>query len=45
MIRAPLLGTYPTVLNLAMVAGVTLFGTYIAYKMLIKYRARIVYWL
>lgn len=45
LIRAPLLGTVPTALNLSMVAAVSLFGGFVAYKMLVKYRSRIVYWL
>jgi ABC-type polysaccharide/polyol phosphate export permease len=45
LIRAPLLGSFPTLLNLSMVAAVSLFGGLVAYKMLIKYRSRIVYWL
>lgn len=45
LIRAPLLGTLPTPLNLCMVTFVSLLGGFIAYKMLVKYRSRIVYWL
>lgn len=45
LIRAPLLGTFPTLLNLSMVAAISLFGGFVAYKMLVKYRSRIVYWL
>ncbi|HEU5280669.1 MAG TPA: ABC transporter permease [Gammaproteobacteria bacterium] len=45
LIRAPLLGAFPTLLNLSMVTAFSLFGGFVAYKMLVKYRSRIVYWL
>lgn len=45
LIRAPLLGTYPNLLTISMALGASLFGGFIAFKMLVKYRQRIVYWL
>lgn len=45
LIRAPLLGTYPSALNFGMVAFMSVLGGMMAFKMLVKYRARIVYWL
>ncbi|MBA3660189.1 MAG: ABC transporter permease [Gammaproteobacteria bacterium] len=45
LIRAPLLGTVPTLNNMIMVACVTTLGVTLSLWMFIRYRARIVYWL
>lgn len=45
LIRAPLIGTLPTLQNLSMVAAVTLIGILLCYKIFTPYRSRIVYWL
>lgn len=45
LIRAPLLGTHPGLKSVSMVALVSVIGGVMAYKMLVKFRARIVYWL
>ncbi|HEX4045471.1 MAG TPA: ABC transporter permease [Gammaproteobacteria bacterium] len=45
LLRAPLLGSAPTLKNWTMVAAVTGLGFLINYKLFTRYRARIVYWL
>jgi lipopolysaccharide transport system permease protein len=45
LIRAPLLGTAPTLQNLVIVALMTGLGLMVCLKMFARYRARIVYWL
>lgn len=45
LVRAPLLGTVPTLKNLLMVAVVSLIGILISSVLFTRYRARIVYWL
>jgi lipopolysaccharide transport system permease protein len=45
LIRAPLLGTTPTLLNLFVTLLVTLVGVVICATMFTKYRSRIIYWL
>ncbi len=45
LIRAPLLGTPPTLTTFAIVMLITLLGLLLCLKMFSQYRARIVYWL
>ena len=45
LVRAPLLGKVPTLLNIGVVGVITLLGGFVAYGMLVKFRARIIYWL
>lgn len=45
LIRAPLIGQAPTLLNVGMVLGVTALGCLLASQLFIKYRARLIYWL
>lgn len=45
LLRAPMIGTMPTMQEMLMVAGFTILGIVISYKMFARYRARIVYWL
>jgi lipopolysaccharide transport system permease protein len=45
LIRAPLLGNTPTLLNLGVTLLVTFIGAFICMSMFAKYRARIIYWL
>jgi len=45
LIREPLLGRAPTLHNIVVVAIMTLIGGWVSFKMLTRYRARIVYWL
>lgn len=45
LIRAPLIGSAPTLLNVAIAIGVTLIGSLICFTLFAKYRARIIYWL
>ena len=45
LIRAPLLGSMPSFKNMMMVIAVTGAGVLLSLKLLISYRARIVYWL
>ncbi len=45
MLRAPLLGQAPTLLNLMIVLGVMLVGAVASLCLLARYRARIIYWL
>lgn len=45
LIRAPLLGKYPTLLNLGVTLLVTVLGALLCMSMFTKYRARIIYWL
>lgn len=45
IIRAPLLGTPPTLLNLAIILFITLLGTLICIRLFVPYRSRIIYWL
>lgn len=45
LVRAPLLGTVPTLKNIGMVALVSLIGIVISSILFTRYRARIVYWL
>jgi ABC-type polysaccharide/polyol phosphate export permease len=45
LIREPLLGRTPTLHNWIVVIIMTLLGGWISFKMLTRYRARIVYWL
>ncbi len=44
LVRAPLLGTYPTMLNISVCAGITVIGLLLSFKMFVPYRSRIVYW-
>lgn len=45
LLRAPLLGQLPSTYNLLMVFCVTFLGILILYKLFIRYRSRIIYWL
>lgn len=45
IIRAPLLGKAPTLFNLGVTLTTTVIGACICYKLLVRYRARIIYWL
>lgn len=45
LIRAPLIGALPSLLNISMVLTVSLVGLLAATHIFIKYRARIIYWL
>lgn len=45
LIRAPLLGTAPTISNLIMVAVISILGILISLRFFFRYRSRIVYWL
>lgn len=45
LVREPLLGRAPTLHNIAMVTLVSIFGAWLSFRMLARYRARIVYWL
>lgn len=45
LIRAPLLGSVPTLNNYLFTAGMTLTGIVIAWVLFVKRRARIVYWI
>lgn len=45
MVRAPLLGTAPTLFNIVYTCIATFIGGLICVKLLAKYRARIIYWL
>ncbi len=45
LIRAPLLGGMPSLKNMLMVTFVTALGLVVSMKLLISYRARIVYWI
>jgi ABC-type polysaccharide/polyol phosphate export permease len=45
MIRAPILGTAPNLLNLAIVLGGTIIGALLSARIFVPYRARIIYWL
>lgn len=45
IIRQPLIGGVPTIKNIVMVIAVTAIGLVFSYKMLARYRSRIVYWL
>lgn len=44
LVRAPLLGTYPTLINISVCAAITVIGLLLFLKMFIPYRSRIVYW-
>ncbi|EKD55072.1 MAG: hypothetical protein ACD_60C00028G0069 [uncultured bacterium] len=44
IIRAPLLGHVPSAYDMKMTFLITLIGILAAYKMFVRYRARIVYW-
>jgi ABC-type polysaccharide/polyol phosphate export permease len=45
LIRMPLMGQIPSLINYSMVLGFTLLGGYIHFWMFARYRSRIVYWL
>lgn len=45
IIRQPLLGHLPTPMNICMVFAISMLGFIVSMKMLVKYRARIIYWL
>ncbi len=45
LIRAPLLGTAPTMLNIAVTFATTILGIVVCAKLLTRCRSRIVYWL
>ena len=45
LIRAPLLGTYPSLNNLSLVSIMTVVGGFGCWKIFSRYRSRIVYWL
>lgn len=45
LIRAPLIGTTPTLFNVGVVSCVTLTGALLCSFLFVKYRARIIYWL
>jgi len=45
LVRAPLLGHAPTAINIAVVGIMTIIGMIISSRLLIRYRARIIYWL
>lgn len=45
MVRAPLIGTTPTIFNYSVVLSLTTIGGLIAAKMFARYRARIIYWI
>jgi lipopolysaccharide transport system permease protein len=45
LVRAPLLGKTPSLLNVGMTACITLVGILICSRLFIRYRARIIYWL
>jgi len=45
MIRQPLLGHAPTVFNTVVTLAATLLGMLLCFRLLSKYRARIIYWL
>lgn len=45
LVRAPLLGTAPTLFNVGVVTVFTLMGYLICKKMFVRYRSRIIYWL
>lgn len=45
LIRAPLIGTVPTLKNITLVLGVTAVGLVVSLCLFSRYRARIVYWL
>ncbi|TAK78493.1 MAG: ABC transporter permease [Gammaproteobacteria bacterium] len=45
IVRSPLIGRPPAFHDVVMVLGVTLVGFLISYKMFVRYRSRIVYWL
>lgn len=44
IIRAPLLGHVPTLVNVVMVSFVTLLGVFVSFSFFTRYRSRIVYW-
>lgn len=45
LVRAPLLGQAPHLLTLIFVSVVTILGCYLSWKMFVRYRSRIIYWL
>lgn len=45
LVRAPLLGTSPTLLNFGVTFSIIFIGIFICAKLFIPYRSRIVYWL
>lgn len=45
LIRAPLLGSLPTIKNMVMVATMTTLGLALSWRMFSQYRARIIYWI
>jgi ABC-type polysaccharide/polyol phosphate export permease len=45
LIRAPLLGTAPTLLNIGVTAGMAVAGGLVCMKLFTRYRSRIIYWL
>lgn len=45
LVRAPLIGTLPTLSNLIMVGVISVLGFALSYKLFFRTRARIIYWL
>jgi lipopolysaccharide transport system permease protein len=45
LIRAPLLGQFPSLMTFFITACITTFGIFLAASMFVKYRARVIYWL
>lgn len=45
VVRAPMIGTTPTLFNYCVVLALTAFGGLVAAKMLTRYRTRIIYWI
>jgi lipopolysaccharide transport system permease protein len=45
LIRAPLFGTPPTLINMMVVSIVTVIGIIVSLTIFTRYRSRIVYWL
>lgn len=45
LVRAPLIGNTPTLFNYFMTSVVTAIGAYLCFRLLKKYRSRIIYWL
>jgi ABC-type polysaccharide/polyol phosphate export permease len=45
LIREPMLGRMPTLTNVGMALSITLLGLWMSFKLFVKYRSRIVYWI
>jgi ABC-type polysaccharide/polyol phosphate export permease len=45
LVRAPLIGTAPSLLNISIILGMTLVGSLLCLKLFIPYRSRLIYWL